>query len=147
MLMPIPNRRDEAQYRSVKLIFCVLSFFPSVFAVAGEMVSFDELYANNEKFQRHYLTVRGIVAIDPVGHQYLFATRVEARQRNYPKSIDILPFRDTDPRVPALRDLACAELYGEFQSWSGYITTDYLLSGAGGLRVKRVSSCPPAAAS
>ena len=130
-----------------KVLIALLSILASLSAHAGTLVSFATLFSNPDAYHDQYLTVRGFVGIDSLGHQYLFGTLEEARAKDYPGSIDILPLLDTDAPVPRLRNLSCAELYGAFHSWSNYITTDYLLSKAGGLRVKRVSACPRRAAS
>ncbi|MEO8802898.1 MAG: hypothetical protein ABI304_07120 [Rudaea sp.] len=107
------------------------------------VLPFGTLFANHANYNNRFLSVRGFVAIDELGHQYFFASLQKAKERKYSESIDIIPLRNDLQSVPALRNFSCAELYGKFESYGPHlIPMGYLMSNAGDLLVKRVSSCP-----
>jgi hypothetical protein len=106
------------------------------------VVLIDDLFTDSAKFQERFIDVRGYVAIDELGHQYLFATLNQAVVRDWARSIDLTP-EDGELEIAALRDRACAEVYGKFEAYGAkFVPSGYLLSKAGLIQVKRVSSCP-----
>ena len=112
-------------------------------SVADTFVTFTQLASNPSAFQLRWVSVKGFVAIDELGHQYIFATLGEAREKNFRRSIDLIPLPGEERSMGALADLACADIYGRFTAYSErFLPSGYLLSDAGEIEVKRVSTCP-----
>jgi hypothetical protein len=110
---------------------------------SGALISVTQLASNPGAFQLRWVSVRGFVAIDELGHQYLFATLQEAREKNFRRSIDLVSLPDEERSMRALADLACADIYGRFTAYGKrFLPSGYLLSDVGEVEIKRVSTCP-----
>ena len=130
----------------VKLICVSMLFAVYICAQCGTLASIDDLLANSSAFQEQLISVRGYVGIDELGHEYLFATLNQSTAHNWSESIDLVSETGT-PKVATLHNATCAEVYGKFLAYgSRYIPTGYLLSKAGMIEIKRISSCPSSAA-
>jgi hypothetical protein len=124
--------------------FCVLvPSFPAV-VTAGEAIGLKTLWRNPDAYEKHWILVRGYVAMDELEHRWLFETLPEIYEEkyvNYGNAIDLDAFPGSERSFSLLRNAACVELYGRFESYTQVITIDYLLSKAGLLHVKRVATC------
>ena len=84
------------------------------------------------------------VAMDDLGHSWLFETRPEVFQEryiHYGDAIDLDAFPGAERNFSLLRNAACVEVYGRFDSYTQVIHVGYLLSNAGLLNVTRVATC------
>ncbi len=106
---------------------------------------FDLVFNNPGSYEDKWLTVRGFIRNDGRGHQYLFRSSRDAREKSDKNSIDliaVIPGREK--AANPLIDMACADIYGQFNSYGehGVIPMGYMASDAGLITVARVSECP-----
>ena len=103
---------------------------------------FGSVFQHPSLFDDQWITVRGYIGMDGLGHAYLFSTLHEAQEKKFANSIDIIAGSARENAKGPLKDLACAEIYGKFGSYENRITTDYLLSSSGSLTIALISACP-----
>jgi len=130
--------------RRIVLVMVGMLFLSRVGYGADDIaLPFDCLVRNPEDYQGAWVIVRGFVAIDGLGHQYLFDSLQNAKEKKYEKSIDLMPIVGEEGVMEVLKDAACADIYGKFKAYGKhFLPTGYLLSGIGLIEVKRISVCP-----
>lgn len=129
--------------KSFILIIGLAIFLPIVGNADGFIKSVNSLSRDSASFQDKWITVRGFVAIDELGHEYLFGSLHEAKEKNFANSIDLVAIPGLERSMELLTDAACADIYGKFNAYGDkYLPTGYLLSSAGLMKVKRISECP-----
>lgn len=124
-----------------------LLLFPMLCAAANHghevVVDFSSVMQHPREYHEAWITMRGYVAVDDYGHQYLFGSRESLAARKFPESVDLLPQAGKEAVAAQLVDGACAEIRGRFEGYGRGMTipSGYLLSEAGVLNIARIAEC------
>jgi hypothetical protein len=132
--------------RCLAIVTLTLAHIHLSLAAASALLPFQTLWQSHHRFNEHWVTVRGYVAIDSLGNAFLFEALPQVfgkKYTTYGASIDLLPLAGGEKSYSLLRNGACAEVYGRFEAYDSHtIPSGYLLSQAGLIKVRRVESCP-----
>ena len=132
----------------MKALFTILPAFvllllPALTSADSFVKNVDTVSQDPVAYQDKWITVRGFTGMDEQGHEYLFGTLRDAKEKDLSTSIDLAALPGQEKAMSLLKDKACADVYGKFNAYgSRYLPMGYLSSHAGLINVKRISECP-----